>query len=467
MDPQISMVIRSVNPYNNLVLKTFEEPTDRQVDEMVSRAHAAYQAWRRTSFAERSEYLFRVAKEMQARTQELASLATLEMGKRIRESVGELKLSVSIVEYYAANGEKFLQPQKIDAKYGDAEIHYEPLGPLLGVMPWNFPYYQVVRFAAPNLMAGNVVLVKHSSNVPQTAMAIEEVFRVASAGREGLYTNLLINSSRVGRIIEDSRVAGVSLTGSTEAGKAIAAKAGESLKKVVLELGGSDPFIVLEDANIEKAVSQAVWSRMLNVGQQCTAAKRFIVSDMVADQFLAGFTEALKKLRPGDPMDQQTTLPPLSSEGQAETLMHQIDVAVANGAKVLLGGKRIDRPGAFLEPTILTDVKPDSPACREEFFGPVALFFRAKDEAEAIRLANDTPFGLGGAVFTEDLERGRRVAAQVESGMVWVNHPTLSSPELPFGGVKNSGFGRELSFLGITEFVNKKLVRVTSVSDPF
>jgi succinate-semialdehyde dehydrogenase / glutarate-semialdehyde dehydrogenase len=284
---------------------------------------------------------------------------------------------------------------------------------------------------------------------------------------EGLYTNLLITSSKVGRIIEDPRIAGVSLTGSTDAGKAIAAKAGENLKKVVLELGGSDPFIVLDDANIEKAVAQAVWSRMLNDGQQCTAAKRFIVSEKVADRFLSGFADALKKLQPGDPMAQETTLPPLSSESQAKTLESQINVAVSHGAKVLLGGKRIERPGAFLEPTILTDVRPDSPAYREEFFGPVALFFRAKDDADAVRLANDTPFGLGGAIFTEDQERGRKLAAQVESGMVWVNHPTLSSPELPFGGIKNSGFGRELSSLGITEFVNKKLVRLTSVNDPF
>ena len=460
------MTIRSINPYNNQVLKSFEEFSDERVDELVAGANAAFQSWRRTNFRERSEYLFRVVKEMQNRMQELAGLATLEMGKRIRESVGELKLSASIVEYYAANGERFLQPQKIDARYGEAEIHYEPLGPLLGVMPWNFPYYQVVRFAAPNLMAGNVVLVKHSSNVPQTSIAIEQLFRGAG-GIEGLYTNLLITSSKVGRIIEDPRIAGVSLTGSTDAGKAIAAKAGENLKKVVLELGGSDPFIVLDDANIEKAVAQAVWSRMLNDGQQCTAAKRFIVSEKVADRFLSGFADALKKLQPGDPMAPETTLPPLSSESQAKTLEGQIDLAVSHGAKVLLGGRRIDRPGAFLEPTILTEVRPDSPAYREEFFGPVALFFRAKDDAEAVRLANDTPFGLGGAVYTENLERGRRVAAEVESGMVWVNHPTLSSPELPFGGIKNSGFGRELSSLGITEFVNKKLVRLTSVNDPF
>jgi succinate-semialdehyde dehydrogenase/glutarate-semialdehyde dehydrogenase len=460
------MAIRSVNPYNNLVLKTFEEFSDERVDELIAGANTAYESWRKTSFRERSEYLTRVAKEMQNRIQELATLATLEMGKRIKESVGELRECIGILEYYAANGERFLQPQKIDAKYGEAEIHFDPLGPLLGVMPWNFPYFQVMRFAAPNLMAGNVVLVKHSSNVPQTSEAIEQTFR-AAGGVEGLYTNLLITSRKVGRIIEDSRIAGVSLTGSTEAGRAIAAKAGGNLKKVVLELGGSDPFIVLDDANIEKAVSQAVWSRMLNAGQQCTAAKRFIVSEKVADRFLAAFVEKLKTRQPGDPMTQETTLSPLSSESQAKTLENQINLAVSHGAKILFGGKRINRPGAFLEPTILTDVKPDSPAYREEFFGPVALFFRVKDDEEAVRLANDTPFGLGGAVYTEDPERGRRVASQVESGMIWVNHPTLSYPDLPFGGIKNSGFGRELSALGITEFVNKKLVRLTSVNDPF
>ena len=461
------MGIRSVDPYTNEVLKTFEEPTDGQVDELVARAKDAYESWRKTSFSERSAYLGRVAKAVQDRLQDLAGLATSEMGKRIRESVGELRLCASIVEYYASNGERFLQPQKIDARYGQAEIHYEPLGPLLGVMPWNFPYYQVFRFAAPNLIAGNVVLVKHSSSVPQTAIAIEEVFRGAAPEREGLYTNLLIGGPRVGRLIGDPRIAGVSVTGSVEGGRAIAAEAGENLKKVVLELGGSDRFIVLDDADVDKAGSQGVWSRMLNSGQQCTAAKRFIVIESVADRFLAGFTEALRKLRPGDPMEQETTLAPLSSEEQAKKLVGQVDEAVAHGAKVLLGGKRVDRPGAFVEPTILADVGPESPAYRQEFFGPVALFFRVKDEAEAVRVANDTPFGLGGAVFTENPERGKRVAALIESGLVWVNHPTLSYPELPFGGVKDSGFGRELSQLGITEFVNKKLVRLTSVNDPF
>lgn len=457
------MPIRSVNPYNNQVLKTFDEFTDEKVDSLIDRAYDAFLSWRRVEYSKRSELLKKVAAEMRSRRDSLAKITTEEMGKRYGESKGELALSTKIIEYYADNGEKFLEPQKLAVKYGEAEIHNEPIGPLLGVMPWNFPYYQVVRFAAPNLMAGNVVLVKHASNVPQTAIAIEELFRAAGAP-EGIYTNLLLSGSHVDRVIDNPKIAGVSLTGSVEAGRAIASRAGEKLKKVVLELGGSDPFIVLDDANIEKAVDYAVFSRMLNTGQQCTAAKRFIVSEKVSDTFLKAFADKLQNLKPGDPMDDKTTLAPLCSEDQANKLLDQINAAVSAGAKLVIGGKRIN--GAFIEPTILADVKPDSPSYKEEFFGPVALYFTAKDEEEAIKLANDSPFGLGGAVFGENSERAKRVANEIQSGMVFVNHPTLSSPELPFGGVKNSGFGRELSSLGITEFVNKKLIRLASVSDP-
>ncbi len=457
------MPIRSVNPYNNQLLKTFDELSDEQLDSLVVRAYAAYEDWRRLDYSKRSEVLKKVASEMRSKRDQLARISTEEMGKRFGESKGELALSAKIIEYYAENGEKFLEPQKISVKYGEAEVRNEPIGPLLGVMPWNFPYYQVVRFAAPNLMAGNVVLIKHASNVPQTAVAIEELFRAAGA-EEGIYTNLLVKGSRVDRVIDNPMIAGVSLTGSIEAGRAIAARAGEKLKKVVLELGGSDPFIVLEDANLDKAVDYAVFSRMLNTGQQCTAAKRFIVSQKVSDKFLSAFSEKLKHLEPGDPMDDKTTLAPLCSEEQANKLLEQIDQAVSSGAKVYTGGKRIK--GAFIEPTILTDVKSDSPAYKEEFFGPVALYFTAQDDGEAIALANDSPFGLGGSVFTENPERAKRIASAIQSGMVFVNHPTLSSPELPFGGVKNSGFGRELSSLGITEFVNKKLIRLASVNDP-
>ena len=459
------MAVQSVNPYTDQVLKTFEETSDEKVDQLIGQAYVAYQSWRKTDYSKRSQLLRRVAQEMRSRRDDLAKLATLEMGKRFGEGKGELSLSAKIVEYYAENGEKFLAPQKLQVKYGEAEVRNEPIGPLLGVMPWNFPYYQVVRFAAPNIMAGNVVVIKHASNVPQVSIAIEELFRAAGSP-PGVYTNLLLASAHTARVIDDLRIAGVSITGSVEAGRYVAKKAGEQLKKVVLELGGSDPFIVLDDADLPKAVDYAVFSRMLNSGQQCTAAKRFIVEQSVSDKFLLAFSEKLKALVPGDPLDDKTTLAPVSSEAQAQQLLSQIDQAVKYGAKVLMGGKRMDRAGAFVEPTILTNIDKNSPAYRDEFFGPVALYFPVKNDEEAILLANDSPFGLGAAVFTESPDRAKRVANEIESGMVFVNHPVLSSPELPFGGVKNSGFGRELSSLGITEFTNKKLIRLASVSDP-
>ncbi|MDH2899595.1 MAG: NAD-dependent succinate-semialdehyde dehydrogenase [archaeon] len=459
------MPIQSVNPYNNQVLKTFEEFSDEKVDQLIGQAFEAYQTWRKTSYAKRSELLRRVAQEMRSKRDDLARLVSLEMGKRFGEGKGELALSAKIVEYYAENGEKFLAPQKLQVKYGEAEVRYEPIGPLLGVMPWNFPYYQVVRFAAPNIMAGNSVLIKHASNVPQVSIAIEELFKAAGSP-PGLYTNLLLKSSRVERVIDDDRIAGVSITGSVEAGRHVAKRAGEKLKKVVLELGGSDPFIILDDADIPKAVDYAVFSRMLNSGQQCTAAKRFIVEESVSDKFLSAFSEKLKALVPGDPLDEKTTLAPVSSEEQAQKLLSQIDLAVRSGAKVLMGGKRLQSAGAFVEPTILTNIEKNSTAYKEEFFGPVALYFQVKNDEEAIHLANDSPFGLGAAIFTQSPDRAKRIANEIESGMVFVNHPVLSSPELPFGGVKNSGFGRELSSLGITEFTNKKLVRLASVNDP-
>jgi succinate-semialdehyde dehydrogenase / glutarate-semialdehyde dehydrogenase len=457
------MPIRSVNPYNNQILKTYDELSDQDIDSRVDKAYDAYLNWRASPYSRRAELLKKVAAELRSKREQLAKITTEEMGKRFGESKGELALSAKIIEYYAENGEKFLEPQNISVKYGKAEIRNEPIGPLLGVMPWNFPYYQVVRFVAPNLMAGNVVLIKHASNVPQTAAAIEELFR-ASGAEEGVYTNLFIRGSRVNRVIDNPKIAGVSLTGSVEAGRAIASRAGEKLKKVVLELGGSDPFVVLDDANLEKALDYAVFSRMLNTGQQCSAAKRFIVDERVSEAFLKAFAEKLASLKAGDPMDDKTTLAPLCSTEQADLLLDQIKRAVADGAKVVTGGRRIN--GAFIEPTIIKDLKRDSDTYSEEFFGPVALYFTVKNDEEAIRLANDSPFGLGGAVFSENPDRARKVAEQIQSGMVFVNHPTLSSPELPFGGVKNSGYGRELSSLGITEFVNRKLIRIASVTDP-
>ena len=339
-------------------------------------------------------------------------------------------------------------------------VESSPLGVLFGIEPWNYPYYQIVRFAAPNLMAGNVVMVKHASNVPQCALAFENLMLEAGAPA-GAYTNLFVSKDQVGRIIDDERVRGVALTGSEGAGAVVAARAGKNLKKTTLELGGSDAFIVLDDADLDKAVRHAVSGRMGNSGQACTASKRIIVVDALADRFLEKFQAAMAGFKPGDPMDKQTTLAPLSSSQALDTLLGQVDEAVSQGARVLLGGKRIaGERGAFMQPTILTDIGADNPAYHQEFFGPVALFFRVADEDAAVKLANDSPFGLGGSVFTNDIARGKSVAQRIDTGMVFINSSAVSSPELPFGGVKNSGYGRELSGAGIQEFVNKKLIRV-------
>ena len=363
------------------------------------------------------------------------------------------------------NAERFLSIEHLSPSIGQAEIESCPTGVLFGVEPWNFPYYQLARFAGPNLMAGNVVTVKHAGCVPRCAIAFERLFEEAGAP-VGAYTNLLISHDQVTRPIDDPRIKGVALTGSVEAGRVVAGRAGFNLKKSTMELGGSDAFIVLEDADLENAVKWAVWGKMNNTGQCCVAAKRIIVVEQLADQFLSKFKASLEVLRPGDPMDTETTLGPLSTEGALLKLLAQVEQAVTCGAKLVLGGKRTPGPGAFMQPTILTGIKPTNPAYREEFFGPVALFFTVKNEEEAIALANDSDFGLGGCVFTRDEQRGRRVASRIETGMVFVNHPTWTAPDLPFGGIKNSGYGRELSSMGIQEFVNKKLIRVAPIDSP-
>ena len=340
-----------------------------------------------------------------------------------------------------------------------------PIGVIFCVEPWNFPYYQLARVAGPHLMAGNVVMVKHAGIVPQCAIAFEQLW-IDAGGPPGLYTNLLISHKQSDKVVDDPRIKGVALTGSVAAGQDIAARAGKNVKVSSMELGGSDAFIVLEDADLEHTVKWAVWGRMYNAGQTCCAAKRFIVVDKLADQFLDKFKTALAALKAGDPMDEKITLGPLSTESALVDLLKQVDGAVKHGAKVVLGGKRIDRPGSYMEPTILVDIKPENPAYRQEFFGPVALFFRVKDEDAAIALANDSDFGLGGSVFTKDIARGRRVASRVETGMMFINNISWSDAELPFGGIKNSGYGRELGDMGIQEFVNKKLVRIASMAAP-
>jgi succinate-semialdehyde dehydrogenase/glutarate-semialdehyde dehydrogenase len=402
---------------------------------------------------------------MRARIDEFARPVTLEMGKLIDQARGEVMLSADIIDYYAKNAERFLAPEHLKPSSGEAEVESSPFGVLFGVQPWNFPYYQLARFAAPNLMAGNVVMVKHAGCVPQCAIAFERLWMEAGAP-VGAYTNLLISHDQVNRVIDDPRIKGVALTGSVEAGKSVAGRAGQNLKKSTMELGGSDAFIVLEDADLDKTVKWAVWGKMNNTGQCCVAAKRFIVVEELADRFLGKFQTALAALKPGDPMDEATTLGPLSTEAALVQLLGQVEGAVAKGATLVMGGKRIDRPGAFMQATILANIKPDNPAFREEFFGPVALFFRVKNEDEAVALANDSDFGLGGSVFTKDVARGKRVASRVDTGMMFVNHPTWTKPDLPFGGIKDSGYGRELSSMGIQEFVNKKLVCVEAIDAP-
>ena len=465
-DEQKQSSIKTVNPATNEVLKSFEDMTDPAIEAAISGADKAYNDWRKTSYEERASFLHKVASLMRKKKDSLAKLITLEMGKLLKQSEGEIALSADIFDYYADNGETFLADKVLDPEYGEALIRNSSIGALLGVMPWNFPFYQVARFAAPNIMVGNTILLKHASNVPQCAAAIEELFKEAGAP-EGLYTNLFISGKHTSALVSDKRIKGVSLTGSEKAGASLAEIAGKNLKKVVLELGGSDAFIVLEDADMDKTVEWAVIGRMNNTGQSCVAAKRFIVVEAVADEFLEKFKEKLGALKAGDPMDEDTQLGPLSSEEAAVHLDDQVKRSVAAGAKVLLGGKRIDRKGAYMEATILTDITSDVPAYHEELFGPVASFYRVKDEAAAIELANDSPFGLGGSVFTNDIERGKKVADQIDTGMVFINHPTWTQADLPFGGTKRSGVGRELSELGIQEFVNKKLIRISGISDPF
>jgi len=456
------MPYQSINPATGKVLKTFEELTGPQLEKALKTGAVCFESWRLTSFTRRAVVAAKAAAILRQRVDEFARPMTIEMGKRIDEARGEVAVSADIIDYYAKNAERFLGPQKLKPKSGQAVIESSPLGVLFGVQPWNFPYYQLARFAAPNLMAGNVVMVKHASCVPQCALAFERLWREAGAP-VGAYTNLFISHDQVNAVIDDPRIQGVALTGGVDAARGVAARAGKNVKKTTMELGGNDAFIVLAGADLDKAVKWAVWAKMNNMGQCCVAAKRFIIVEKLYDRFLAKFQAALASFTPGDPMDPATTLAPLSTEAALVTLLAQVKRAVAKGATVALGGKRIDRPGSFMQPTILTNIKPANPAYREEFFGPVALFFRVKNEDEAVALANDSDFGLGGSVFTKDVARGKRVASRIDTGMVFINHPTWTAADLPFGGIKNSGYGRELSGAGIQEFVNKKLVRVSPI----
>jgi len=460
------MAFQTINPTTNKLIKSFDEMTDVDVDKIVAKAASAYDEWKKTDYKERAQILYKVAGLLRAKKTELAKIITLEMGKLFIHAEGEIKLSAEIFDYYAKNAEGFLADKILNPVHGKALIRYSPVGVLLGIQPWNFPFYQVARFAAPNIMIGNTVLIKHAANVPQCAIAIEEIFIEAGAPI-GLYSNLLISHPQTGKLIADKRIRGLSLTGSEVAGASVAAEAGKHIKKSVLELGGSDAFIILEDADIDKAVEWAVVGRINNNGQCCVASKRFIAVESIADVFLEKFKDKMAELVVGDPMEVATNLGPLCTEAAAVKIVDQVKRAVDGGAKILLGGKRVNREGAYMQATILTDIMPVNPVFYEEFFGPVALFFKVKNEEEAIALANNSPFGLGGSVFTQDIERGKRVANQIDTGMVFINHPTWTQADLPFGGTKGSGYGREMAELGLDEFVNKKLIRISELSDPF
>lgn len=454
------MAIETINPYNNKSVKSFEELSEEALEKKIAEAHKTYQDWKTVSVEKRAKLLMNVAYILRKRKDEFAKLITLEMGKLIAQSESEIDMCISVYEYYAKNAASFLQDKPIEIEDGKAFVRYTPIGIILGVEPWNYPFNQVARITAPNIMAGNVIMIKHASNVPQCAQAIEDVFKEAGAD-SGIYTNLFLSSKKIAKIAEDPRIAGLSLTGSENAGSSLAEAAGKNLKKSVLELGGSDAFIVLEDADMEKAIKNAVTGRFGNMGQACTSSKRIIVVDSIADEFLEKFKQKITGLKVGDPLDKTTEVGPLSSEEAAQKIEKQVKETVKAGAKVVIGGKRIDREGAFFEPTILTDIKPRMTAYHEEIFGPVASFYRVKDENAAIALANDSTFGLGGSVFSENTERAINVASQIDTGMVFINEHTASRPDLPFGGTKRSGYGRELSELGIEEFVNKKLIRVS------
>jgi len=454
------MAYQTINPYTEELIKTFGEHTDAELQAIITRAESAYENdWRTRSLAERKKIIKKAAAILREKLDDFAKPITLEMGKLFREAQAEVKLSADILDYYADKAGTFLAPRKLKVAEGEALVESEPLGVLFCVEPWNFPYYQLARVAGPDLMAGNVLIVKHAPNVPQCALAFEKLFLDAGAPA-GVYTNVFLSNEQAARAVADPRIKGVALTGSERAGSAVAAEAGQALKKTTMELGGSDAFIVLDDADMDTAVKWGVWGRMNNTGQCCVAAKRFILHETIADTFVKRFKKELSALVPGDPMDPNTTLGPLCTKDALELVEKQIQMAVSGGAKVLLGGKRLDRPGYFLEPTILTDIAPENPAFHVEFFAPVALIFRVKNEKAAIDLANDSPYGLGGSVITKDIERGKRIARQIETGMVFINQSTWTAPDLPFGGVKNSGYGRELSDLGISEFINKKLIRV-------
>jgi succinate-semialdehyde dehydrogenase / glutarate-semialdehyde dehydrogenase len=451
------MAIASINPATGEKLKEFAPHNDAEIEKRLKRASAAFEKHRREPFSRRAEIMTSVATLLEREKDELARTITLEMGKLFRDSVAEIEKCVRGCGYYAENAERFLEDEPAQTAARRSYVHYEPMGPVLAIMPWNFPFWQVFRFAAPALMGGNVGILKHAANVPQCALAIEQLFCRAGFD-EGVFQTLLIEAEQAEKIIVDPRIKAVTLTGSEKAGSAVSSLSAREIKKSVLELGGSDPFIVMPSADFGLAVSTAVKARMVNTGQSCIAAKRFFIADKVYDDFLNKFAEQVRSLKVGDPFDDMTEIGPLATEHILNGVHQQVQKSIAMGAKLLTGGNRIAGPGFFYEPTVLVDVPKDSPASREEVFGPVAAVFRVRNAEEAIELANDSTFGLGASAWTNDIAEQELFASELQSGMVFINSMVASDPRLPFGGVKRSGFGRELGAAGIREFMNAKTI---------
>jgi succinate-semialdehyde dehydrogenase/glutarate-semialdehyde dehydrogenase len=454
------MPIRSVNPATGEVIRDYPEMDAKEVADILQRAREAFSSWRRLEFSRRAGLLNAAARLLREKQVSLARLMAEEMGKPVREGAAEVEKCAWVCEYYAENAERFLRRQDVDIGAAISCIVYRPLGVILAVMPWNFPFWQVFRFAAPALMAGNAAVLKHASNVPGCALAIEQLLHQAGFPQE-VFRTLLIGSDRVDAVIRSRNVAAVTLTGSTPAGRSVAAAAGGQLKKTVLELGGSDPYLVLEDADLPATIETCATSRLINGGQSCIAAKRFIVVESARERFERGLVECMRAVTMGDPLQDDVGIGPLARLDLRDELHRQVQESLTAGARLLLGGEIPDSPGAFYPPTVLTDVRAGMPACDQELFGPVAAIIPVRDEAEAVRAANYTRFGLGAAVFTRDLDRGERIAAdELEAGCCFVNDQVRSDPRLPFGGVKQSGYGRELGEIGIKEFTNIKTVVV-------
>ena len=454
------MPIASINPATGEKLKEFSAFDDAEIEKRLSRAENAFRKYRRTTFTERSELLHAVAELLFQEKKKFAEIITLEMGKLFRDSIAEIEKCARGCRFYAENGERFLEDEVAQTDAAKSYVQYQPLGPVLAIMPWNFPFWQVFRFAGPALLAGNVGLLKHASNVSQCALAIEEIFCRAGF-HDGVFQTLLIEPDQVEKVIVDPRVKAVTLTGSEKAGSAVASTAAREIKKSVLELGGSDAFIVMPSADFESALSTAVKARIINTGQSCIAAKRFMIADQIYDEFLNQFVACMRALKVGDPMDPATDIGPLATEQILQGVHGQVQKTIAAGSRLLTGGNRIHGPGFFYEPTVLVDVPKESPAYREEIFGPVAAIFRVRDAHNAIELANDTTFGLGSSAWTNDREEQKLFASELDTGMVFINAMVVSDPRLPFGGVKRSGFGRELGAAGIREFTNTKTIWIS------